>query len=257
MAWIESHQSLGRHPKLMRLAVVLGVEDAAAVGYLHYLWWWAIDYAPAGDLTKMTDAEVALAAGWKGDAKAFRGALSECGFIDADGHLHDWDDYSGGLILSRKRDAKRKRDGRRSSAGRPPDVHRPSTVHNTTQQTQPNPTDQTNPSPPKAIITGWFEALWGRYPSKDGKKAAERHFLATVHDVEDLRRITQALDRYLASDRVRNGYVKNGSTWFNNWPDWVDFTETAKGGPNGKTPENGFRVGAAGRPEPDPGAVQL
>ena len=29
----------------------------------------------------------------------------------------------------------------------------------------------------------------------------------------------------MQSKTVKNGYIKNGSTWFNNWQDWVDYVE--------------------------------
>ena len=51
-AWIESHQSLRDHPRKDQLAEELfvgrvpnDVANYAAVGILHYLWWWALDYA--------------------------------------------------------------------------------------------------------------------------------------------------------------------------------------------------------------------
>ena len=68
-----------------------------------------------------------------------------------------------------------------------------------------------------------FDALWQTYPNKDGRKAALKHFLATVVTPQDLTDITTALTHYLASERVKNGFVKNGSTFFNNWRDWVSF----------------------------------
>ena len=52
MAWIESHQELRHHYKTKRLARELKVTVAAAIGHLHCLWWWAIDFAPDGDLSK-------------------------------------------------------------------------------------------------------------------------------------------------------------------------------------------------------------
>ena len=82
------------------------------------------------------------------------------------------------------------------------------------------------PRPPPAAEQSFnvgksFEAIWQRYPSKDGKKAAFRSFRASVKSEADAARITKALENYLVSDRVRKGFVKNGSTWFANWQDWV------------------------------------
>ena len=70
-----------------------------------------------------------------------------------------------------------------------------------------------------------FESIWSKYPNKDGKKQALKHFLATVKTDQDWTNIQQALDNYLNSRRVKTGFIKNGSTWFNNWADWTHYTE--------------------------------
>jgi hypothetical protein len=70
-----------------------------------------------------------------------------------------------------------------------------------------------------------FDELWKRYPNKDGKRDAFRHFKGTVKSEEGFARIKRALDNYLASTRVKKGFIKNGSTWFNVWTDWENFIE--------------------------------
>lgn len=115
MAWIESHQTLGQHPKTRRLARYLGVSLPAAVGHLHYLWWWALDYAQDGDLSRYEPEDIADAALWDDDAKTFVEALIKSGFLDqVDDKLiiHDWDDYAGRLIDKRKANAERARKWR-------------------------------------------------------------------------------------------------------------------------------------------------
>lgn len=67
-----------------------------------------------------------------------------------------------------------------------------------------------------------FESLWNKYPSRKGRKQAERHFNTSVKTAGDLEAIGVALNNYLTSDRVAKGYVQNGSTWFNGWRDWVE-----------------------------------
>lgn len=74
----------------------------------------------------------------------------------------------------------------------------------------------------------WFDELWQKYPNKDGKKHAKRHFFASVKNAVDLARINKALQVYLASERVKHGFVKNGSTWFNDWETWVNWQEPKK-----------------------------
>jgi len=121
MAWLESHDTLGRHPKLLRAARRLGISRAAMVGHLHYLWWWALTYAETGNLSDLSAEEIAMAAEWEGEPEAFVETLVAVGFLDQtdDGLvLHDWDDYAGRLIERRAAERERSRQ-RRANAGQP------------------------------------------------------------------------------------------------------------------------------------------
>jgi hypothetical protein len=132
MAWLESHQELGKHPKTKKFARTLGISKPAAVGHLMYLWWWALDYAQDGDLSKYDNDDIADAAEWEDDSDDFVNALVKSGFVDdLEGVLaiHDWNDYAGKLMERRQaqkeyndlkykehankglKDADRKRDG--------------------------------------------------------------------------------------------------------------------------------------------------
>lgn len=73
-----------------------------------------------------------------------------------------------------------------------------------------------------------FEDIWSKYPNRVGKKEALRHFKSSIKTEKDLDDIQTALNNYLKSERVSKGFTQNGSTWFNNWKDWVDVT-TATG----------------------------
>jgi len=116
VAWIESHQSLAKHKKLLRLAALLKTNRVQLVGHLHYLWWWGLDNVPSdGYLGDITDYEIAVAAEWEGDPEEFVSALVQAGFIDVFGeerYLHDWHDYAGKLLERREGDARRKRSMR-------------------------------------------------------------------------------------------------------------------------------------------------
>ena len=89
-------------------------------------------------------------------------------------------------------------------------------------------TDNDNDNEDDKTILLWFEELWSKYPNKDGKKQALGHFKASVTSKELYEKCSKALDNYLKSDRVKNGYIKNGSTWFSNWQDWIDYIENNK-----------------------------
>jgi hypothetical protein len=106
MAWIPSHQEIGRHPKTRKLARTLGVTVPTAVGHLHLLWHWAFSYAPTGDLTGHDVEDIADGAMWTDEPDTFVKALVKTGWADANGDrivLHDWDDYAGKYDQRRSR----------------------------------------------------------------------------------------------------------------------------------------------------------
>lgn len=163
--WIESHQEIARHPKTRRLALKLGVSRAAAIGHLHLLWWWAVDYAQDGNLTGVEPEIIAEEAMWDGDPAVFVQAMVESEWLDtSDGRMtiHDWHDYAGKLIEARRKDAERKREARHShepptdpppSNGRPSEVRAPSVV-TVPNPTVPNRTEDapTGAAPPLALV---------------------------------------------------------------------------------------------------------
>lgn len=68
-----------------------------------------------------------------------------------------------------------------------------------------------------------FQRLWDRYPRKLGRKAALRHFRASIKSPVDVSNCHAALDNYLQEIK-RNGteaqYIQHGSTWLNDWQSW-------------------------------------
>ncbi|MDD4893129.1 MAG: DUF4373 domain-containing protein [Candidatus Rickettsiella isopodorum] len=70
-----------------------------------------------------------------------------------------------------------------------------------------------------------FDSLWTLYPKRLGKKAAIKHFNASVKTEEDWNNINKALQNYIAHLKSKNidmQYTQHGSTWFNNWQDWIE-----------------------------------
>jgi hypothetical protein len=147
MAWIESHQALAHHPKTIRLAAALKCGVPAAIGYVHLLWYWALDYAPEGSIDADMRDQVALACHWRGKTETFWLGMLQAGFIessDAGIRIHDWMDYAGRLIdrrdanrarSKRARDAKRTHTEREANAAtnrtnQPVDGVKPSTLTN-------------------------------------------------------------------------------------------------------------------------------
>lgn len=74
-----------------------------------------------------------------------------------------------------------------------------------------------------------FEEIWEKYPGGVGKKKSLSYFKSSVLTDQDLININKALDNYIISERVKNGYIQNGPTWFNNWKDWINYKEKGHG----------------------------
>jgi hypothetical protein len=183
MAWIESHQALGRHPKTLRLAAELGCTLPTAVGYLQFLWWWALDYAQDGVVEPDAKALVGRACEWRGRPDRFWTSLITAGFVDplpgGGVQVHDWAEYAGRLIDKRTKDAERKRQGRavatapelRTSTGNPTDIGRTSGSASNGRPAyqptnQPEPTGQNQPETPPTPP----DEQGGPLPSRRGRR---------------------------------------------------------------------------------------
>lgn len=154
MAWIESNQELGRHPKSKRAARILNISVPAIIGHLHFLWWWCLEYAQDGDLSDYDVQDIADAANWEGDPEEFVQALLDCGpgdslgFLERDeyGHLHvhDWMDYAGRLIEKRQANAKRMKNARKKNVQQTCDERAGATVPNRTVPNRTVPYNNNN-----------------------------------------------------------------------------------------------------------------
>lgn len=119
MAWIELHQALPQHRKLLALRDALRLRTPAALGHMCLLWLWALDNAPDGDLSALPPRQLAEICQFNARrAGELATALRTSGFVDADGRLHDWGDYTGRLIDQRAANRERQRQ-RRARLGRP------------------------------------------------------------------------------------------------------------------------------------------
>lgn len=248
MAWIESHQEVGRHPKTKKLARLLGVSLPAAVGHLHYFWWWALDFAQDGTLEKYDGYDLADAMQWDGDPDQLVEALISAGYIDDtdDGlTIHDWGEYAGKLLERRAKDRARKRAAaeaagvpqnfRRSSDGNDEESgETPSASFVTNQPTvpnQPNTTNSTNRTEPttptgdaQALQERRFAEFWKAYPKKVGKASCLNAWKKLKPTAELHDHIMAALEAQKRSEQwQREGgrFIPNPLTWLNQgrWDD--------------------------------------
>ena len=247
MAWIESHQEVGRHPKTKKLARLLGVSLPAAVGHLHYLWWWALDFAQDGVLDKYDAEDIADAMQWEGDADQLVEALLSSGHIDdTDDSLvvHDWHDYAGKLLERRAKDRARKRaateasdspqDFRRNSNGTDEEGEEtPSasfvTVPNSTipnhtlhDRTLPDSTETTSEA--QTLQERRFTEFWQAYPKKVGKASCLKAWKKLKPTTELFDHIMTSLGSQKHSEQwQREGgrFIPNPLTWLNQgrWDD--------------------------------------
>lgn len=121
MPWIESHDVLPTHPKTAKLARRLGVSKPAAVGHLHFLWWWCITHRPEGVLHGLDADDIAEACGWDGDSADLIDALFTSGWLDDDGEalvVHDWWEHAGQTIARRDKATQEQRESGRRGAHR-------------------------------------------------------------------------------------------------------------------------------------------
>lgn len=144
MGWIRVDIDMMGHPKIRRLATRLGCSKVQAIGHVIALWAWASKFSPHGETDKFEPEEIADGAMWDGDAGQFIQAMKDSGLIDADGILHDWQQYNGVLIEKRERDRERMQTLRKQSQDSRATVAlqsqgvagtiRNDTIHNDTEQ---------------------------------------------------------------------------------------------------------------------------
>jgi len=103
MAWIQSHEEIGDHPKTLKLAELLNIPVPYAVGLVHLLWHFTLRYAwENGDLRRYSAGQIGTGVKWDGDALVLLSALKKSGFLTRM-KVHDWSEYSGRLVHDRLR----------------------------------------------------------------------------------------------------------------------------------------------------------
>jgi len=142
MAWIEAHQKLDNHPKVLDLMNYMTWDLDTTIGKLFRFWWWCVDYAEDGDLRKHNDARIASAVGLNGCyGKEFVENMVKSGWIDRNPYfrVHDWWDYIGKFLqIKYKQNPDKWRHVQNCYLNGSMNV-----IHNTTKPTIPNQHNQT------------------------------------------------------------------------------------------------------------------
>lgn len=108
--WFKVSVQLSRHRKTLSLASRLGIGRHEALGVLHDLWSWTVQYAPSGSLG-IDSIQLASALDWRGDPNKLVDALIESEFLDSLNpmRVHDWEDHQSDWMSRRQKDAERQR----------------------------------------------------------------------------------------------------------------------------------------------------
>src|ERR1043166_4126939 len=111
MAWIESHQTLKDHPKLRKMKNILGWTVYETIGRLQCLWWWCLDYAEDGILTKYSPSEISEDMGVVPDMSSqLIQTMLDVKLLETSPvlHIHDWWKYAGPFLQVRYKKYPRK-----------------------------------------------------------------------------------------------------------------------------------------------------
>ena len=108
--WIEYHLTLREFWKVQRLADLLQIPYAHALGLVSCLWVWAAANQGDGNLARFSDQEIARAARWEGSVNGFRGYLVQSELLDKDGKVHRWDRYGTRVLGESRRKQQEYRD---------------------------------------------------------------------------------------------------------------------------------------------------
>ncbi len=101
MSWIKSYQELERHPKIASLMLEMGWDLDTTIGKLHRFWWWCLDYAADGNLSRFNPQQVGRSC--DADGVKLMESMIKAGFIDKEPYirLHDWWEYAGEFLRGR------------------------------------------------------------------------------------------------------------------------------------------------------------
>lgn len=106
MAWLESHQQLERHPKTHALMNMMGWDIDTTIGKLHRFWWWVLDFAPTGDLSKLSHPIISASVGLSADSsEKYVQSMILAGWLDRSEvvfRVHDWPHYAGRYLKDSK-----------------------------------------------------------------------------------------------------------------------------------------------------------
>ena len=115
--WIRLETDFVDHPKVMRLAALLGSDEADAGWYVLRAWSWVSRFCPTGHVRDIDGTAMESACKWSGERGRLLEAMVSSGWFDTwdiDGtragvEAHDWDEHQGKVASRAAKERERKR----------------------------------------------------------------------------------------------------------------------------------------------------
>ena len=225
--WIKVEPAIVNHPKTRQLAKFWGCHPYQVVGFLVALWGYCVEYQEDGNVDGLpSDVLEEFAAPCCPASGTVRDVLQQVGLVDADGRLHDWDEYTGELIERRRKDRERKRLERRKvkeivrRTGRGQGADGRGTSGAIVEQSSVRKTSLSTTSSPNKYPEA-FERVWSVYPTRAGgnpKRSAFRAWSARLKagaSAEELQAGVERYRRYCETmGKVGTQYVLHAATFF-------------------------------------------
>jgi len=133
MAWIELHDTLPDHHKVIDVAQALNMDKDLVVGKLVRLWTWALNNREDGAFRVQDIGTIAEVMRFKGKPQRLVDALTQHHLLDFDGDtyiIHDWDERVGMLLAKREMSRSQARDRKRKQREKSSNVTRDISVTN-------------------------------------------------------------------------------------------------------------------------------
>ena len=262
--------------KRKKLRTILGDRSDS---YLLDLWLQAAISRPKGILHDMTAEDVALDAGWEGDADQFVSALQRCGFLDlteaGEYALHDWAQHQPWAVGAEDRSLKAKKaaaarwgmseddPGTNNNARSMPGACKEHAVSNAPLLSSPIPTKPRSKDKKLLCVSDSyspdFEEFWKAYPNSKNKKGAYKTYQAALKGDSRINKATpeqllRAARRYSEEVRDREKrFILHGTTFLGSSERWAEY-DKPQVNMNGEilrddVDKNDFKIG--GGPEID------
>lgn len=214
-----------QHHKTKKLIYKLGHEGVTS---LLTLWAYAAQNKPKGNLSGMDSLDIALAAGWSGDAERFTSILKDIGFLEIQGEtytIHDWELHNPYAFHAEER-SEHARKAARARWEQEDSMQGACGEHARSNAPSPTPTPVPKPTPEPSIS---FEEFWSAYDYKKNRARCERYWNGKTKiecgrylNDADREAIMEVVPAYVASQPVKK-YRKHPATYLYNsaWEDEI------------------------------------